>query len=277
MARNPALSTPPGATPYWSRSSASLLVDLASVRTGLSSDLAAERLKRDGSNSVRAETRLSAVALLLRQFQSPLVLILIFATLVAGVLQQWLEGGIILAIVLGSTLLGFVQEYRASAAVAQLRQRLALVAKVRRGGAVASLPFTEIVVGDIVLLSAGAVVPADAMVLEAQDLLVSEAPLTGESFPVEKRPGVLPAATPISGRTNMVFLGTSVRSGTAEALVVETGQRTQFGAIAEREGLGDWRSDDRPPGQSCSRHIRRNRKPFLNLKGSWRQALSCVP
>jgi Mg2+-importing ATPase len=99
---------------------------------------------------------------------------------------------------------------------------------------VIATPFNQIVAGDIVLLSAGAVVPADAVVLEAQDLLVSEAALTGESFPVEKRPGVLPTETPLAQRTNMVFLGTSVRSGMAEALVVRTGGRTQFGAIAER-------------------------------------------
>jgi Mg2+-importing ATPase len=218
----------------WSRSSAELLADLAASPQGLTAVEAAARLRRDGANAVSEETRVSAWGLILRQFQSPLVLILVFAALIAGVLREWLEASIILAIVLGSTLLGFVQEYRASMAVAELRQRLALVARLRRGGKEVAAPFSEVVVGDIVLLAAGAVVPADAVVLQAQDLLVSEAALTGESFPVEKRPGVLPAETGLAGRTNMVFLGTSVRSGTAEVLVVRTGRGTQFGAIAER-------------------------------------------
>ena len=218
----------------WSRSSQVLLAELHSRREGLSSAAAAERLRRDGPNTVKAEGGFSPVALLLRQFESPLVLILLFAALIAGMVREWLEAAIILAIVLGSTALGFAQEYRASTAVAELRRRLALSAKVRRGGQVIAIPFSQVVAGDIVLLSAGAVVPADAVVLEAQDLLVSEAALTGESFPVEKRPGVLPAETPVAMRTNMVFLGTSVRSGTAEVLVIRTGRRTQFGAIAER-------------------------------------------
>jgi Mg2+-importing ATPase len=228
--------TPSGSdhTPPWTRSPQALLTELASAPQGLSAADAARRLSRDGPNSVSDETHHSVLALLGRQFGSPLVLILVFAALVAGVLQEWLEATIILAIVLGSTLLGFVQEHRASAAVAELRQRLALNAKVRREGVVLSVPFRDIVIGDIVLLSAGAVVPADAIVLAAQDLLVGEAALTGESFPVEKRPGVVPPDTTLSARTNMVFLGTSVRSGTAEVLVVQTGRRTQFGAIAER-------------------------------------------
>ncbi|MFA7263813.1 MAG: magnesium-translocating P-type ATPase [Caulobacter sp.] len=228
------MNASPSAPPVWSVPAETLLAELGASPSGLTVAEAAARLARDGPNSVKAETRLSAAALLLRQFQSPLVLILVFAALIAGATLQWLEAAIILAIVLGSTLLGFAQEYRASAAVAALRQRLALMAKVRRGGQVTPTLFSNLVVGDIVLLAAGAVVPADAVVLSAQDLLVSEAALTGESFPVEKRPGVSPAGAGVAARTNMVFLGASVRSGTAEVLVVQTGRRTQFGAIAER-------------------------------------------
>jgi Mg2+-importing ATPase len=220
--------------PYWSKSPEALFAELASSPQGLTAAAAAERLRRDGPNTVRDEARRSALSLLLRQFESPLVLILIFAAFVAGVVQEWVEACIILAIVLGSTALGFTQEFRASTAVAELQKRLALMAKVRRGGVIAASPFSDIVAGDIVLLSAGAVVPADGLVLQAQDLLVSEAALTGESFPVEKRSAVLAADTPLGGRTNCVFLGTSVRSGTAEVLVVRTGQATQLGAIADR-------------------------------------------
>lgn len=200
--------------------------------SGLSSAEADARLRRDGPNTVHVAAGRSALTLLLRQFRSPLVLILVIAAAVSGLVQQWLEGGIILAIVLGGTLLGFVQEYRASNAVAALQRRLALSARVRRDGEVRTIPFDQVVVGDCILLSAGAVVPADALVLSAVDLLVSEAALTGESFPVEKRPR--PTATSAPAPDQMVFLGTSVRSGTGEVQVLNTGLRTRYGAIAAR-------------------------------------------
>ena len=219
---------------YWTQDAEALLQGLETAREGLSPAEAARRLARDGPNLVKDERRLSAAALLLRQFQNPLILILMFAAAISAGLRDWLGSAIIMAMVMGSTLLGFFQEYRASAAIAELRARLALMTKVRRGGKVLTIPLSEVVAGDILLLAAGAVVPADAVVLQAQDLLVSEAALTGESFPVEKRVGALSADTPVAGRTNTVFLGTSVRSGTAEAVVVRTGRATEFGAVAER-------------------------------------------
>jgi len=144
--------------------------------------------------------------------------------------------------VLGSSGLGFLQEYRASNAVAQLRQRLALTVSVLRDGKAQTLPTRALVAGDVVSLSAGNLVPADGIVLAARDFLVSEASLTGESFPVEKQPGALPAATPLSRRTNAVHLGTSVRSGTATVLVVHTGERhcvRRGGAAPALAGAGD--------------------------------------
>ena len=160
--------------------------------------------------------------LLARQFSSPLVLILMLGALFSLITRQWLDASIILAIVLGSAALGFWQEYRASAAVARLRARLALTAQVVREGVRRTLPVSEIVPGDAVLLSAGNLIPADGRLLEARDFLVSEAVLTGESFPVEKTPG------------EPVLTGTSVRSGTATMRVEKTGRATQFGAIAAR-------------------------------------------
>src|SRR5262249_28310056 len=141
---------------------------------------------------------------------------------------------IILAIVLGSTLLGFFQEYRASQAVSALRHRLALTTRVRRDGRETAVRVEQLVPGDIVQLSAGNLVPADGLILEAKDFLVTEASLTGESFPVEKQPGTVAAGASIAQRTNAVFMGCSVRSGTACALIVATGARTEFGAIAAR-------------------------------------------
>jgi Mg2+-importing ATPase len=180
------------------------------------------------------QPRLTALRLLLRQFESPLVLILVFGAVISMVLRDWVEASIILAIVLGSTVLGFAQEYRASAAVAALRRRLALTVQVMRDGTVQTIAASALVPGDVIRLAAGNLVPADGLVLEAKDFLVTEASLTGESFPVEKQRGVLPADTPLARRTNCVFLGTSVRSGTATVLVVNTGRGTAFGAVAAR-------------------------------------------
>lgn len=219
---------------FWGRSADELLDQLGSSQQGLSSAEAVERLGRLGANSLEEQAQLTAARLLLRQFESPLVLILVFGAMVSLVLHDWIDAAIILAIVLGSALLGFVQEHRASAAVAELRRRLALTVRVLRDGTVQTVRASSIVPGDVIRLAAGNLVPADGLVLEARDFLVTEASLTGESFPVEKQPGTLPTATPLAGRTNSVFLGTSVRSGTATVLVAKTGRDTSFGAIAAR-------------------------------------------
>jgi len=164
----------------------------------------------------------TTLKLLLRQFASPLVLILVFGAVVSAVLGNWLDAAIILAIVLGSALLGFTQEYRANAAVEALKKRLALTAQVERDGRVQTVPATEVVRGDVVRLAAGNLVPADGTLLEAKDFMLVEAALTGESFPVEKTTG------------QEVYLGTSVRSGTARARIIATGRDTKYGAVAAR-------------------------------------------
>jgi Mg2+-importing ATPase len=162
------------------------------------------------------------------------VLILVFGACVSLLLREWTDAAIILLIVAGSSLLGFGQEYRASAAMARLRDRLALKVTAVRGGARRPVAARRIVPGDIIELSAGNLVPADGVVLGCRDFLVSEAALTGESFPVEKASGRVAADAPLPQRTNSVFLGTSVRSGTARVVIVETGLQTEFGRIAGR-------------------------------------------
>jgi len=192
----------------------------------------------------------SPLGLLLRQFKNPLVLILVIGAGVALVLREWIDAAIILAIVLGSSLLGFVQEYRASMVVQKLKNRLALTTRVLRDGNERTVPASAIVPGDVVLLRAGNLIPADGRILDAEDFLVGEASITGESFPVEKRPGVVPADSPIARRTNAVFLGSSVRSGTARMLAVKTGIRTEYGAIATKVAR-------RPQETDFSRGVRR--------------------
>jgi len=236
--------------PYWTQEAATLAASLGSGPGGLSAQRAAVELARAGPNRIEESTRLGALRLLLRQVESPLVLILVFAASVSLALRQWVDAIIILAIVLGSALLGFFQEFRASTAVEELKRRLTLTCRVVRDGIERTVPAASIVPGDVVLLAAGNLVPADGLVIEAADFLVSEASMTGESFPVEKRPGTVPPATPIAGRTNAVFLGASVRSGTARVLAVRTGRRTEFGAIAAR-------LRSRPPETDFARGVRR--------------------
>jgi len=235
---------------WWSRPAGTLLKSLHSSENGLGAAAAARRLKRYGPNSLRAGARFSVAQLLLRQFGSPLVLILVFAAIVSGVLRQWTDSLIILAIVFGSGLLGFAQEYRASAAVERLRARIRIMCAVIRGGKLSSVASEAIVPGDVVLLSAGSLIPADGVLLEAKDFFVAQAALTGEAFPVEKQPGIAAGQAGIAARSNCVFMGTSVRSGTARMLVVKTGRQTEFGAIADRLRL-------RPPETEFERGLRR--------------------
>ena len=243
------MSDPSLDVPYWSQNAAALTAVLESGPGGLSANRAAAQLALVGPNSVEETTRLNAIRLLLRQFESPLVLILAVAAAITLALQQWVDAAIILAIVLGSCFLSFFHEYRASTAVEALKRRLALMCRVMRDGVEQSVPVSTIVPGDLLVLSAGNLIPADGLVLEAEDFLVSEASMTGESFPVEKRPGIIAPDAPIAARSNAVFLGASVRSGTAKVLAVNTGRRTEFGAIAARLRA-------RPPETDFARGVR---------------------
>jgi Mg2+-importing ATPase len=177
--------------------------------------------------------------LLWRQFSSPLVMILVLGAVLSLGLRDWVDAATILAIVAGSALLGFWQEFRASAAVMRLRSRLALSTRVRRDGVSVTVPARELVPGDVIELAAGNLVPADGVVIEARDFLVSQASLTGESFPVEKQPGVVAANAALAARSNAVFLGSSVRSGTAAVLLTRTGRATLLADVAARIAARD--------------------------------------
>lgn len=219
---------------WWSRAAGDLMSELDSGTDGLSRETARARLAETGPNLPAEQDRLSAARIMLRQYESPLVLILIFAACVSLVIREWAEAGIILAIVGASTLLSFVQEFRAAVSVEALRSRLALTVSVLRDGTATTIPADDVVRGDVVLLSAGNLVPADGVVIEARDFLVTQAALTGESSPVEKRAGTSGAEAPLADRLNAVFQGTSVRSGTAKVLVVKTAGETIYADIAQR-------------------------------------------
>lgn len=229
---SPSQRTVDAAPAYWSVSAETLLAGLNTSGSGLSSDEAKARLRTFGDNTIHARQGSSALAAFLRQFRSPLVLILIFAAVVSAIVGEGSEAVIIGVIVLASCVLSFTQEYGASRAMQALSARIGRKALVLRDGAETVLPVEEIVPGDVVRLSAGNLIPADGILLETRDLNVSEAALTGETFPVVKAPGTCPAEATIGQRTNMAFTGTSVRSGTATMLVVKTGGETEFASIA---------------------------------------------
>jgi Mg2+-importing ATPase len=235
---------------YWSQPVPSVLAALGTSPEGLSSAEASGRLRQYGPNVLETRERASAFRLFLNQFRSPIVLILLFATGVSAVVRDWVDAVIILTIVLGSAGLSFFQEYRASSATEKLRARVTIRSTVLRDGHPQSIPSAEVVPGDVVLLSAGNLVPADGVLLEARDFYVNEAVLTGETFPVQKEPGMAPRDASLAGRANCAFMGTNVRTGTAKVLVVRTGTATAFGEIAERLSL-------RPPETEFERGIRR--------------------
>jgi len=229
--------SPEEAFVYWSQTPAQLLVQLHGSRDGLQREDVEQRLKQYGPNVIKARQQATAFGLFLNQFRSPLVLILIFAAVVSVVVGEWTDASIVLVVVLGSTVLGFVQEYRASAAIEKLRSQITIKSNVLRGGQPQLVPSEQLVPGDVVLLSAGSLIPADGVVLTANDFFVNQAVLTGETFPVEKDPGTHPAKAGLAERTNCVFMGTSVGSGTAQVLIVQTGKATVFGQIAQRLSL----------------------------------------
>jgi Mg2+-importing ATPase len=243
------VATPPNQA-YWSLPPDQLMASLEASGAGLSSREAQARLERFGPNLPRARKETTALGLFLNQFKSPIVLILLFATLVSAVLKDWADSLIILLIVVGSALLSFWQEYGASNAAEKLRAQVTTRSTVLRDGQPQSIPAEEVVPGDLVLLSAGSLIPADGVVLEARDFFVNQAVLTGETFPVEKQPGPVAANASLDQRTNCVFMGTNVRSGTARALIVQTGAATAFGQIADRLNV-------RPPETEFERGIRR--------------------
>ena len=174
------------------------------------------------------------LTLLLAQFKSPIILILVFATGLSFFLRDPVDACIIITIVLVSGLLGFWQERSATNAVEKLLAIVQIQAAVLRDGGPKDIPVAEIVPGDIVILNAGALVPGDCLVQESTDLFVDEAMLTGETFPVEKAVSVLSAETPLGQRTNVLWMGTHVVSGSAKALVIRTGKDTEFGKVSER-------------------------------------------
>lgn len=219
---------------FWSLSTDTVLQQTHSTAAGLSHADAQQRLSQYGANSLKQIHKSSAFMMLLNQFKSPIILILILAAVLSIFLKDAADAIIIIAIVLISGLLGFWQERGASNAVEKLLALVQVKATVLRDGQSQEIPNEEVVPGDIVVLGAGKTIPGDCLVLESKDLSVNEAALTGETYPVDKLNGVLPAATGLNQRTNSLYMGTNVISGTAKAVVVHTGKETEFGKVSQR-------------------------------------------
>ena len=205
----------------------------SSPTNGLTSQEAQKRLSEFGPNELKKEKGKSPVRLFLEQFTDVLIIILLIATGLSLVVGDTIEAGIIFAIVIASASLGFFGEYRSEKAVEALKKMTAPAALVLRNGKEVKVPAAELVPGDIILLYTGDKVPADSRIIEAVNLKVDEAALTGESMPVNKVSDALPEETQLNDKKNMVFTGTIVAYGRGKAVVASTGMNTEFGKIAK--------------------------------------------
>ncbi|MGV3494227.1 MAG: HAD-IC family P-type ATPase [Ramlibacter sp.] len=227
----PATPTAPDTTPWHARPGDEVLQALASQHGGLSAAEASARLARHGPNALPSAPPRHPLVRFLAQFHSTLIYILLAAALAAGLLGHVLDASVIVAVVLVNAVVGFLQEGKAEKALAAIRSLISPRAHVLREGHRLSVPVSDLIPGDIVLLEAGDRVPADLRLLRARGLLVDEALLTGESVAAQKQEGPAHPEAPLGDRHSMVFSGTLVAAGQASGVVVATGERTELGRI----------------------------------------------
>ncbi len=219
---------------FWSFQTQQMLETMSVDHNGLSTEEALLRLKKYGKNKLNSHNHSGNLQLFLAQFKNSIILILLFATGLSFYLGDKTDAAIIMTIILISGCLGFWQEKGATDAVKKLLALVQIKVNVLRDGKDTEIASDLLIPGDIMLLNAGDIIAGDCLVLTAENLFIDEAVLTGETFPVEKRPGVLSAKLPLSERTNVLWMGTHVQSGEGTALVVATGKNTEFGKLSER-------------------------------------------
>lgn len=219
---------------YWNLSPETTFKLLSCTGNGLSTSDADSRLQQYGPNTLKARSSSSGIVLFLSQFRSPITILLIAAAILSMILGDFTDAIIILIIILISSFLGFWQEKGAANAVEELLKMVQIRCRILRDGSENEWPIEKVVPGDIVVLSAGDVIPGDSLILESKELFIDEAAFTGESYPVEKNEGIVPADAPLSKRSNSLFMGSHVTSGRARALIVRTGKLTEFGKISDR-------------------------------------------
>jgi Ca2+-transporting ATPase len=213
-------------------SSDETLQRLSSRRSGLTEGEAKEQLARFGPNELKSAKKVSLWMLFLEQFKSLLIIILLFAVVLSAVIGEPIDAIIIGVIILFACGLGFIQEYRAEKAMEALKKMAAPTASVIRDGNEQEIPARDLVPGDLVVIRTGDRIPADARLIEAVNLKINEAPLTGESVPIEKVTATLPDEVNIGDKRNMVFMGTAAVYGRGTAVTTATGMTTEFGKIA---------------------------------------------
>ncbi len=223
-----------GVPPFWQLSLPALEAELHSTASGLESAEAARRLAEHGPNVLRPRHRRRLALQFLSRFGNPLVILLLAAATLSAFTGDVASFVIIAVVIVLSVTLDFVQEFRAGQAAERLQQSVALRCRALRDGRPAEITADRVVPGDVVLLEAGSLVPADGRMLEARDLFVNQALLTGESYPVEKRAGELATPAPDAGTaSNALLMGTSIVSGTGSMLVCRTGSATALGEISD--------------------------------------------
>jgi P-type Ca2+ transporter type 2C len=201
---------------------------------GLTSNEAAERLGTHGRNELTDGQSISPITLFLNQFKDFMVLVLVGATLISGMLGEYLDAITIIAIIIMNGVLGFLQEFRAERSLRALKELSAPNAQVLRDGEVQQIPAKELVPGDLVLLESGDRIPADLRFIETHGVYVEESALTGESVPVAKNIGALEGdEIPLGDQRNLGFMGTMLTRGTAKGVVIRTGMETEMGKIAD--------------------------------------------
>ena len=217
---------------FWASPSDYWLQQLNSSSQGLSHKEAIRLLKKRGVHAKTKSGFRKEILLFLSQFKNPLMLLLIGAVIISAFLGDASDVFIILFIVLSTGLLSFFQERNASRVVEKLQSMISLKSTVIRDGVPQEIISKNIVEGDLILLKAGDMIPADCLIIDANELHANESSLTGESYPVRKTTGILDPETELAKRTNCLWEGTNVVSGTAKALVIQTGDQTIFGAIS---------------------------------------------
>ena len=232
---------------------------LATGEEGLSSEEADRRLSEYGTNDIQEAERASVLDLFLSQFRNPLIYLLVVAALLSlgtgfipGGEPSYTEAVFIVLIIAANGVFGFVQDYQATRSIEALRELATPAATVLRDGEKQSIDAEQLVPGDVISLEQGDAIPADARVLDAEELRTNESPLTGESTPVEKATGTIDEDTPLAERRNMVYKNTTVVKGRGRAVVVETGMETEVGGIASQLGEAD---DRQTPFQAEVEHL----------------------
>ncbi len=212
-----------------------ILQKLKTSEEGLTDNEVTARLEQYGLNKLVEEEKISRLKILLHQFTSPLIYILLVAAVVTALLREYIDTGVIMAVVTLNAIIGYIQEYKAEQGVRALKKMLVLKARVLRNGKEKEINSEQLAPGDVVLLASGTKVPADLRLIKTYELKVEEAMLTGESIPAEKSTSAISEDNLTSGdQKNMTFMGTIVLTGRAKGIVVETGEKTVLGQIAEK-------------------------------------------